>query len=520
MNSSIIIPVYNAEKSIEKCVESIVCGQLPNVEVIIVEDCSKDNSWKKCQDLATKYKNVQCYQNESNRGVSYTRNQGLLKATGEYILFVDSDDWVSGAYATKLLEAAEQHRDSLVICGLHFVDEMAWEKRDYVWQADGEDVYCIRTKHFFELPEKFHLQQLWNKIFKREIIEKNHIRFDENQSMGEDFQFVLDYMEAMQCKQCVILNEALYYYVRANNSSLMSQFGLIENGNEYKRLEKLLKISGEDVPEVQEQYGKAIANTKMSYVYFIARAKNKTLNEKLSMIENVMRDGRAKEYYRQQSIVKMKENIVLSIGKVRTTIERAKGRIKREKRNRLVKKLRPLLKNREVSIISQNCIAGVFYNDMQMQFLSPTINLYFDCPDFVKFVLNLRFYMEQELRMEWNETYPVGVLEDVRIHFMHYQTCTEAKEAWERRSKRINWENILVLSTDMMNFSEEVFEKWKKIQYPKLLFSAKKWDDESCIWYPEYEEVGQVVDLIPKREFYKNSTLFHVINEIYYQGRR
>lgn len=511
VQTSIIIPVYNAEYTIERCVESLVFGKVKDIEIILIDDCSIDKSWSKCKEMEKRYECVKSIQNTQNRGVSYTRNRGLELAKGKYVVFIDSDDWVSENYISHLMNEAEKKEDVLVMCGYYYVDYRQPEKNIYLYD---EQRNIIEAKDFFKLNKYVLLYQLWNKIFKREIIEKNHIRFDENQSMGEDFQFVLDYMEAMQCKQCVILNEALYYYVRANNSSLMSQFGLIENGNEYKRLEKLLKISGENVPEVQEQYAKAIANTKMSYVYFIARAKNKTLNEKLSMIENVMRDGRAKEYYRQQSIVKMKENIVLSIGKVRTTIERAKGRIRREKRNRLVKKLRPLLKNKEVSLISQNCIAGVFYNDMQMQFLSPTINLYFDCPDFVKFVLNLRFYMEQELRMEWNETYPVGVLEDVRIHFMHYQTCTEAKEAWERRSKRINWENILILSTDMMNFSEEVFEKWKKIQYPKLLFSAKKRDDESCIWYPEYEENGKVIDLIPRREFYKHNILMKLVNKM------
>lgn len=509
---SVIIPVYNAEKTVEKCVESIIYGDLKEVEVILVEDCSKDDSWAVCQSLAAKYENVYSYQNEKNSGVSYTRNQGLKKAKGEYILFVDSDDWVSGKYATTLLESAKAYPDALVICGLHFHDNVAGEKRDYLWEEEGKQIYIIQQEQFFDLPKKFHLQQLWNKIFHRSIIEKYQICFDEAQSMGEDFEFVLDYMKAAKCRKCVVINEALYYYIRANNSSLMSQFGLIENGNEYKRLEKLLEISGEKVPEIQKQYFDAVRDQNLSYVYFISRTKSKTRNEKIKLIESIMRDGHAKKHYQKQRIILLKENVFSCRADVRNILQRIQGRVQREKNAKLIAKVRSQVSDKQVSIISQNCIGGVFYHDMEKQFLSPTINLYFGCPDFVRFVLELENYIRLELQMQWEEEYPVGMLGDVKIHFMHYQTCTEAKEAWERRKARINWDNILVLSTDMEDFSQETFELWKQIPYQKVLFAAKQWADESCIYFPQYKEQGQVADLILKREFYKDRFLICKVN--------
>ena len=507
---SVIIPVYNAEKTIEKCVESIIYGELESLEVILIEDCSRDDSWTICQSLSSKYENVHSYQNEENKGVSYTRNHGLKKAKGEYVLFVDSDDWVSGRYAKTLLKTAEIYPDSLVICGLHFYDNVIGKKRDYLWKEAGEPIYVITREQFFDLSKKFHLQQLWNKIFKRSIIEDAQICFDEKQNMGEDFEFVLDYMNAAKCKKCVVINEALYYYLRANKSSLMSQFGLVENENEYKRFDKLLEISGRETLEVQNQYNNAIEDKKMSSLYFISRAQNTTKKKKIELIENIMQDGYAKKYYHKQCIIMLKEKLFYSYDVVRKVLQGVQGRLQRHKNAKTIAKVRLQTSDKQVSIISQNCIGGVIYHDMGWKFLSPTINLYFECPDFVRFVLDLEKYMELELQMKWEEEYPVGMLGDVKIYFMHYQTCTEAKEAWERRKERINWDNIVIISTDMENFSKETFEYWKQISYKKVLFTAQQWTDEGGVYFSKYKQQGKVADLIPKREFYKDEILRHL----------
>ena len=146
---SVIIPVYNADKTLERCVESIIYGAIRDISVILVDDCSNDGSWECCQELSNRYPNVYCYQNEKNKGVSYTRNHGLEVAKSEYILFVDSDDWVSGKYVEELLAATQQNPEALVICGLHFRDEVSGNRRDYIWEKDGENVYCITQKDFF-----------------------------------------------------------------------------------------------------------------------------------------------------------------------------------------------------------------------------------------------------------------------------------------------------------------------------------------------------------------------------------
>ncbi|WP_303876440.1 DUF1919 domain-containing protein [Bacteroides acidifaciens] len=517
MNSlvSIVIPVYNAEKTIVRCVESILYGALDNINIILVDDCSKDNSWNVCQKLSRQYKNVRSFRNKENAGVSFTRNRGIAEIESKYVMFVDSDDWVSKEYVTKLLYIAEKYPEALAICGLQFRDEVNNCRKDYLWNVEEGQISFVDGESFFELLKKFHLQQLWNKIFRRDIIEKNQLRFDEKQSMGEDFQFVLDYMEAMKCKQCVVINEPLYYYIRANSISLMSNFGASQEGYEYKRFEKLLKISGENNLRVCEQYKNTVQATKNNFVYQVCHNRNIGVAEKIRRIEYVMQDGKAKLYYRKQQIILFKERVIEMKRKWGQLLPRLRGRLQRMGLERNIQSLRKKCRAKNITIISQNCIGGTFYHDMNMEFLSPTINLFIRQPDFVKLVLNLEKYMAAELVMSWGEEYPIGILGgDIRIDFMHYRSCSEAKEAWNRRKARINYDRVLVLSTDRNGFDDSVFEAWKTIPYPKVLFTVhKKYNDISgTVVYSQYAADGCVPDLIPQREIYKDGELLFAAN--------
>lgn len=98
---------------------------------------------------------------------------------------------------------------------------------------------------------------------------------------------------------------------------------------------------------------------------------------------------------------------------------------------------RKKLTNKNISIISNNCIAGVLYHDLKCQFKSPTINLFFPKPeDFIKYVQNMEFYNKNELiQIDSDQTYPVGKLFDIEIHFMHYSSFKEAKKCWNTRKK-------------------------------------------------------------------------------------
>ena len=513
---SVVIPVYNAETTLRKCVESLVFGTFRSVKIILVDDCSKDKSWNLCQSLADQFDNVKCVQNPENKGVSYTRNHGLAETEGEYVLFVDSDDWVSGRYAESLYQEALKAPDTLPVCGFKLIDQTKGERKDYLWNPAGEhgSKYTLERKDFFELLDQIHIQQLWNKIFRKAVIDEHQLRFDETQSMGEDFQFVLDYIEAAQIERCEIINEPLYYYLRANNTSLMSKFGLTKTNSEYSRLKQLLSIAGEENQDNIQRYDQAIANAKYSAVYQAVHNAAWSKEEKLCYIEQVMGDGNAPRHYTEQNRIYQKEKLAEKLKAAKNLYPRLKGKFRRNKRDRLIEEMKGKLQNRDFSIISQNCIGGVFYHDMGLQFTSPTINLYFTCPDFVKFVLNLDHYLALTPQMTWGEEYPVGYLEDVAICFQHYDSCSEALKKWEERKKRINREKVIVLCTDREDFTEETYALWKRVSYPKVLFTVTNRNAPEEVYYPEYSNERQVGDLIQTREFYKEDTLLNTVNGV------
>lgn len=165
------------------------------------------------------------------------------------------------------------------------------------------------------------------------------------------------------------------------------------------------------------------------------------------------------------------------------------------------------LKNKNFSIISSNCCGMFMYYDMGLPYLSPTINLSIEMNDFVKMVENLRWYMEQELIELKDETseYPVGMLGDITIYFVHYQTFAEGAEKWEERKKRINWNNLFVVGSERDGCTYETIKHFDKLPYKnKVIFTH--------INYPEFKSAYYIKGFEEKSElgfitFYKKQTL-------------
>lgn len=132
--------------------------------------------------------------------------------------------------------------------------------------------------------------------------------------------------------------------------------------------------------------------------------------------------------------------------------------------------------NQNVSIITNHCMGGIICHDLGIQFNSPTVNLKILPSDFIKLVENLEEYMQKEIvEIEENSvSYPVGMLGDIKLWFVHYKTFEQAVAAWNRRKKRINWDNIRVMLTVREECSDEILSRFEKLPFKKVAFANEK----------------------------------------------
>lgn len=135
--------------------------------------------------------------------------------------------------------------------------------------------------------------------------------------------------------------------------------------------------------------------------------------------------------------------------------------------------------NDNFSILCPNCIGGLIYHRLGKQFLSPTINLWMTQPDFLKFILNIKNYLQLELNFINSKfDYPVAMLGDITLHFNHYSNADEASSCWNRRKKRINYDNLFIIMYDKDGLSKEDIRSIENIKCRgKLVISNHKYPD-------------------------------------------
>lgn len=157
------------------------------------------------------------------------------------------------------------------------------------------------------------------------------------------------------------------------------------------------------------------------------------------------------------------------------------------------------LKNKNISIISSNCIGGVIYSEIGTRFLSPTINLYIMPSDFVKFVSNLKLYLESELEfIDENSNFPIAKLIDIKIYFMHYNSEEKAREKWNERKKRVNYDNIFIIMVEKDDCTKEDIENFNKLEYKnKIVFTHREMKEyESCFYIKGFEDNNEIGNLM------------------------
>lgn len=214
---SVIIPVYNSELWLEECLESVLCQSYKNIEVILIDDNSTDDSYNICVSFANRDERIQYYKN-TMKGVSSARNLGIRKASGVYLTFVDSDDLIEKDYIKELVNGMQYAELSL--CGIRLQDESYRIEQEFIIENQ-----CYPKDKFVEniiIKIPFILvSAACCKCYKREIIVNEHVSFQEDVSIGEDCLFNIDYI--CKCKNISTVSYVGYLYKKRNCDSLTNR---------------------------------------------------------------------------------------------------------------------------------------------------------------------------------------------------------------------------------------------------------------------------------------------------------
>ena len=206
---SVIIPIYNVEKYLKRCIESIIKQTYSNLEIILVDDGSPDGCAKICDEYKNKDERIVVI-HKKNGGLSDARNAGLKVATGEIISYIDSDDYVDLDMYEKMTKAMEEKNADIVVCGTNIDYEDGHTKV----KCEKEEKSFNREEALIELNSfKSFDMAVWNKLYKREVVDK--IEFPVGKK-SEDY-FVM-YQYFARAKKVVIINQAKYHYFQRSNS--------------------------------------------------------------------------------------------------------------------------------------------------------------------------------------------------------------------------------------------------------------------------------------------------------------
>ena len=220
---SIVVPVYNGAPYINHCVEQIKAQTYKNLEVILVNDGSTDDSKEVCGEAIKsddRFKLV----NKENGGTSTTRNKGIDNAHGKYIAFFDCDDEYDPAMIETLVSEMESHDADLVSCGYYFKvqagDETYLEDKSYPYRffPDFESM----KNEYVAIWDSDMFYNVWNKLYRMDVIEKNHIRYREGHVYTEDRVFNRAFVKA--CNGVVLVDKCLYYYIRERAGSTSERY--------------------------------------------------------------------------------------------------------------------------------------------------------------------------------------------------------------------------------------------------------------------------------------------------------
>lgn len=242
---SIIVPIYDVEKYLDRCMQTLLNQTLKDIEIILVDDGSPDRCPQMCDEYAKKDSRVKVV-HKKNGGLGYARNSGLDVATGEYVAFVDSDDYTSVEAYEVLYNKAKDTDADIVYAGFIMQNSDGTESNcfmlDQTWE--GKEITAFLQSMIFDTKPDIDTiwMSVWNGLYKRDLIERNKIRFfSEREYLSEDILFHT--MLIPLCKKIVCIPQTFYHYCYNGTSLTHSSFNVRKIECNIRLFEKLSKIA-------------------------------------------------------------------------------------------------------------------------------------------------------------------------------------------------------------------------------------------------------------------------------------
>lgn len=251
MRLSIIIPIYNAQKYLPECLESVAACSARDIECILVNDGSTDDSLRICKEYENKDNRFHVIDKE-NEGVSVARNTGILKALGEYVFFLDADDYIDISKWNVILDTIKEVQYDFIAFSYYTLQENG-KINEELFQIEGKETTNSSTVRRLILASPS-LNTCWGKLMRLDIITNNNLEFNKGLKTGEDAVFVIDYF--INSKTYYICNDCILYY-RQHNTSAMRSIDIAAKLEDFKAIyyyRKELAKQWRDIELEKEMY--------------------------------------------------------------------------------------------------------------------------------------------------------------------------------------------------------------------------------------------------------------------------
>lgn len=275
---SIIVPVYNTEKYLRRCIDSILAQTYTDFELLLINDGSKDNSGVICDGYAQKDKRVRVFHKE-NGGVSSARNLGIDNAVGEYICFIDADDWIAHDYIENLYAPLEMDADLVISFSTLIYNDGGRQKpaneSSLLVKENFQSLFVDYNLHIYTSP--------WGKLYKRSVVEKHSMRFCEEMYIGEDLLFLYSYM--LNVEKIYLTSYSGYYYCFELSNTLTKRINSFES--EYVGYKNISNVIGRIEKEWFIESNVACRNLGWVRGYYTRRVLNALYYNKVIRSERI-----------------------------------------------------------------------------------------------------------------------------------------------------------------------------------------------------------------------------------------